>query len=115
MKSRSCGPGAGCNPEESFDAVFDFAILHHVPEWRQALGEVRRVLKPGGRFYFDEVLRGFLETRVSRALFDHPEEAHFTAQEFGSACEAVGLVLAQRPQQVGSYFALGVATKPLSG
>src|SRR5947209_419033 len=34
----------------SFDAVFDFGIIHHVPVWQDAIGEIKRVLKPGGLF-----------------------------------------------------------------
>ena len=32
----------------SFDAVFDFGAIHHIVNWRDAIGEVFRVLKPGG-------------------------------------------------------------------
>jgi len=35
--------------------VFDFAILHHVEDWRAALADIARVLRPGGRFSFEEV------------------------------------------------------------
>lgn len=98
-------------PDETFDAVFDFAILHHVPGWRGALREVHRVLRPGGRFYFEEVLQGFLETRVARALFDHPEEGHFTAQVFADACRDAGLVIERPLKEMGRYFALGVAKR----
>jgi len=34
-----------------FDAVIANHMLYHVPDRQRALGEVRRVLKPGGRFY----------------------------------------------------------------
>ena len=37
-------------PDDTYDAVFDFGIIHHVPDWRSALTEIHRVLKPGGRF-----------------------------------------------------------------
>src|SRR5580692_8107108 len=30
--------------DATYDAVFDFAIIHHVPAWRNALREVARVL-----------------------------------------------------------------------
>jgi ubiquinone/menaquinone biosynthesis C-methylase UbiE len=34
--------------DEEFDMVIGHAILHHIPDVRQALAEVYRVLKPGG-------------------------------------------------------------------
>lgn len=37
--------------DSSFDAVFDFGILHHVPAWQTGVAEIRRVLKPGSRFF----------------------------------------------------------------
>ena len=38
-------------PGASFDAVIANMMLYHVPDLQRALSEVRRVLKPGGRFY----------------------------------------------------------------
>jgi SAM-dependent methyltransferase len=34
----------------TFDAVYSFGVLHHVPSTMGALTEVRRVLRPGGLF-----------------------------------------------------------------
>lgn len=39
-------------PDNSFELVVGHAILHHIPDVEQALKEVLRVLKPGGRFVF---------------------------------------------------------------
>ena len=65
----------------AYDAVFDFAILHHVPSWRKAVSEIARVLKPGGRFYFEEVTRHALQRRSYRILFDHPDRDRFSGAE----------------------------------
>lgn len=35
-------------PDESFDAVFAHAIFQHLSDWDNAIGEIRRVIKPGG-------------------------------------------------------------------
>jgi ubiquinone/menaquinone biosynthesis C-methylase UbiE len=42
-------------PNASFDAVFDFGAIHLEPDWLAGIAEVRRVLKPGGKFYFEWV------------------------------------------------------------
>jgi len=34
--------------DKSFDLVYSHGVLHHTPETRKAIGEVHRVLRPGG-------------------------------------------------------------------
>lgn len=35
-------------PDGTFDVVYSFGVLHHIPDVRRAVAEIRRVLKPGG-------------------------------------------------------------------
>jgi ubiquinone/menaquinone biosynthesis C-methylase UbiE len=37
-------------PDDSFDAVVSYLMLHHVIEWESAVREVARVLRPGATF-----------------------------------------------------------------
>ena len=80
-----------CAPDSTYDAVFDFGIIHHVPDWRAVLAEVHRVLKPGGRFYAEEMLRRFIVHPVTRRLLEHPLHDRFDAAEFASGLRASGL------------------------
>jgi ubiquinone/menaquinone biosynthesis C-methylase UbiE len=83
-------------PDGSFDAVFDFGIIHHVPEWRRAVAEVSRVLKPGGRFFFEEVTDHALGRWFYRMFLDHPTHDRFGAAAFVAALEANGLEVGTR-------------------
>lgn len=77
--------------DASYDAVFDFGIIHHVPRWQMAVREVARVLKPGGLFIFEEVTRQALNRWVYRTFLDHPLTNRFTADEFISEVERRGI------------------------
>lgn len=102
--------GALSVADASYDAVFDFGIIHHVPEWRRVLSEVHRVLKPGGRFYAEEVLRRFIVHPVTRRLLAHPQTDRFDAGEFRRALEASRLDPVAEEQMWGA-FAWFTATK----
>ncbi len=78
-------------PDATYDAVFDFGIIHHVPEWRRALAEVHRVLKPGGRFYAEEVLRRLVVHPVTRRFLEHPQSDRFDSSGFSRELKAAGL------------------------
>lgn len=107
--SAAFGPDGG--RDASYDAVFDFAVLHHIPRWRDALAEVARVLKPGGRFFFDEVTAAALARPSYRRLFDHPTQDRFTAGEILAELPRHGLQVDDRWRTyLGSDYLLGVAT-----
>ena len=89
-------------PGATYDAVFDFGIIHHIPEWRLALGEVGRVLKPGGRFYAEEVLSGFIGHPIVRRLLNHPRADRFDGADFGAALHDAGLAMEATEEMWGA-------------
>ena len=97
----------------AYDAVFDFGIIHHVPDWRKALSEVGRVLKPGGRFYAEEVLGAFITHPIIRRIFRHPQFDRFGAPEFRDGMKAAGLS-PDGCEVLGGSFAWFTAVKPMT-
>jgi len=98
-------------PTATYDAVFDFGIIHHIPDWRKALAEVLRVLRPGGRFYAEEILADWIMRPIWRRLLDHPTEDRFDHRQFIAGLEETGftIVAAKRfGRSIGWY----VADKP---
>ena len=79
--------------DQSFDAVFDFGIIHHVPNWQLAVAEIRRVLRPGGRFYFEEVTSQALRRWAYRTFLDHPRENRFSGAQLVAELERQGIVV----------------------
>lgn len=73
-----------------YDAVFDFGAIHHIVAWRKAVAEVFRVLKPGGRFYAEEILDKYIVHPLFRRLLDHPQEDRFNQNQFVAALEDCG-------------------------
>lgn len=54
--------------DHAFDAVFDFGVIHQIEEWRKAVTECARVLKPGGNFYFESVSKPFYRLPMNLAM-----------------------------------------------
>ena len=41
--------------DDEFDLVLSFDVLHHIPDWGRAVGEIYRVLKPGGFYVLSDL------------------------------------------------------------
>lgn len=75
--------------DASKDVVIIFGVLHHILDWRRAIDEIMRVLKPGGSLFLEEP-RG-VDIRVFDFFFrwGHPNtdfglnalEQHLAARE----------------------------------
>ena len=98
--------------DASYDAVFDFGIIHHIPEWRVAIDEVFRVLRPGGRFYAEEVLADALDHRLMRLLLVHPSEDRFGSSAFRRQLGKAGFELVNE-LVVLDHVAWFVARRPV--
>jgi len=99
-------------PSESIDAVVEYGILHHVPGWQKALEEISRVLKLGGTFYFEDLLKGFVSAWPMRVLLDHPQETQFTGRQFRIGLERADLRV-EKWRKWGEWGVLGQARKSL--
>jgi ubiquinone/menaquinone biosynthesis C-methylase UbiE len=97
--------------DESFDAIFDFGIIHHVPNWRACIAELRRVLKQGGKLILEEfsieTFSGF-PGRIYRSLLAHPYDQMFSIEEFVHYLKDAGFeihnVKKANPFKISRYF-----------
>jgi ubiquinone/menaquinone biosynthesis C-methylase UbiE len=101
--------------DASFDCVIDFGILHHIPNWRDALGEVHRVLKTGGEFLFEDLSVETWERGIGipfKRMTQHPYEQMFRKQEFIDELVALGFdVATHEASPLSFYYFWGRAEK----
>ena len=71
--------------DQTFDALFGFGVLHHVPDWRGGLAEIARVLKPGGCYFFEELYPSLYQNFITRHILLHPTENRFKSEDWISA------------------------------
>ncbi len=99
--------------DAGFDAVFVLGELHNYPEWRDCVGEIARVTKPGGFFFIEELSAESFEYalgRYFRAKTDHQYDAMLRLEEFRDAVEAAGFEILRlqkrKPFGLFSYFVM---------
>jgi SAM-dependent methyltransferase len=102
-------------PDESFDLVVDFGIIHHIPNWRDALAEVHRTLKVEGEFLFEELSVETWKKGIGKPLrrvLKHPYDRMFTTNEFITELEKLGFETEfYENNPVSLYYFWGGATK----
>ncbi len=99
-------------PDEAYDAVVNFAAIHHIPDWQAAITEITRVLKPGGRFLFQEVTARWILRWPYRSLFVHPMENRFSGAEFVAELERQHIIVGGHwVEKAKGDFIFGSGTK----
>ncbi len=91
-------------PDEKFHAVFVFEILHHVPEWKRAIGELNRILKKGGYLFICEVNDKGVEFVDKYFKFHHPVDAKFSFEEFSKALTDANFLIEEDSKLVVSII-----------
>lgn len=68
-----------------FDAVIGLSVIHHIPNWEEALDELHRIIKPNGLLIIKELSIETFETffgKISRKFVEHPYDDMFRKDEF---------------------------------
>ena len=98
----------------TFDAVFSFGVIHHAEDWRKAIAEIARVLKPGGEFFFEELLRPFVKFFIKGGFLsfiaEHPSGGMFDLDEFKAELEKNGMDITGL-KRLGNIAVFGVGRK----
>jgi ubiquinone/menaquinone biosynthesis C-methylase UbiE len=78
--------------EAAFDAVTCTLVLHQLPHdaWRPALGQMRRVLRPGGRLHLVDITASHGAARTPHS------HGHFDLARHGPLVEAAGFRIAEQ-------------------
>ncbi len=97
---------------ETMDVVFDFSVIYHIENWKNALQEIKRVLKPGGQFILEDLATNSLAP--FRRLFMHTYKKPYKREEFFDFLKSQGWHLTTKKvfNPLGEYFIV-VAGKPL--
>ena len=81
--------------DNTFDAIFDFGVIHHIPNWKDCLDELKRVLKPNGELIIEDLsidtFTSSIFGRILKKVFRHPYEHMYTREKFIKYVEDIGL------------------------
>lgn len=97
--------------DESFDAVVNFGIIHHVLDWKRSIREISRVLRPGGQFFFEEIYPPLYANFLLRRMLRHPTENRFYERDFLEALSAADMHLLQGVRTGSRFGIVGAAAK----
>lgn len=107
--------------DNEFDAVVGLSVIHHIPNWKDCLDELHRVLKPGGLLIIKELSIETFESpfgRVAKRFVEHPYDDMLGKSEFLETLNRIGMsVITDQPHYMPLFLKdfLLVARKEKSG
>jgi len=103
-------------PDNTFDAVFNFGIIHHIPNWKDCLYELKRVLKKDGELILEDLsiesFSGF-PGKLYRSLLTHPYAQMFSVDDFIQQLKMTGFSIRHfqisNPMKLFKFFSITAA------
>ncbi len=93
--------------DNEFDAVIGLSVIHHIPNWRECVKELQRVIKPNGLLIIKELSIETFEApfgQIARRFVEHPYDSMLGKAEFLECLELEGFrILDCRPHSM-LYF-----------
>ena len=80
-------------PDKHFDAIFDFGIIHHIPNWKDCLNELKRVLKDDGKIILEDLSSDTFKTfsgKIMKLLSDHPYVEMYSTNDLVNYMKSIG-------------------------
>ena len=101
-----------------FDAIFDFGIIHHIPNWKDCINELKRVLKKDGEIILEDLSKDTFQTfsgKIIRLLTTHPYAYMYSTQEFIEYLREIGFEIINfkesNPMYLIKFFSLTAKLK----
>lgn len=98
-------------PADAYQAAVCLGVLHHAPDWRAAVRELFRVLRPGGQLCLEESYAAFILHPFWRRWMAHPTHDRFDGPMLLAELARVGFQDI-REQRIGESFGLVVCRRP---
>ena len=91
--------------------MFDLGVIHHIPNWKDCLKELKRVLKPNGQLIIEDLSIETFSTpfgKLMRKILSHPYNSMYKEREFAEYLSKLGfkIMIHKKYSQLINYFVI---------